>query len=69
VEEGLAEGVRVALDQKPPFHHVLLSLGFFYFFIFLVVVLGFELGLTFARQALYHLSHSTCPVLYFFFPR
>jgi hypothetical protein len=28
-----------------------------------LAVLGFELGLTLARQALYHLNHSTSPFL------
>jgi hypothetical protein len=40
-------------------------LGFFFFFF--LVLLGFELVLT--RQVLYHLSHSTSPVLYWVFSR
>jgi hypothetical protein len=35
----------------------------FVLFLLQVAVLGFELGLTLAKQALYHLSHSTSPFL------
>jgi hypothetical protein len=35
-------------------------------FVFVLLVLGFELSLTLARQVFYHMSHSTSPSPWFF---
>jgi hypothetical protein len=47
--------LHLSFDQK----------GFFtYYYYFFLSVLGFELkASTFARQVLYHLSHTSCPFL------
>jgi hypothetical protein len=38
-----------------------------FLFIYFFAVLGFELGLAFARQVLYHMSHATSPMFFSFY--